>query len=167
MKAHEIKPENISDNVFKLIDQDWMLLTAGNKAKYNMMTASWGGMGIIWSRPVCYILIRPTRYTYEFFEANDMFSVNFFPNHFRKILNYCGSKSGRDVNKMALKELTPIEDHKTIYFQEARLILLCKKIYYQDIDPKNFLDPRISSNYSQKDYHRMYIGEIIKVYNNE
>ncbi|HHV95417.1 MAG TPA: flavin reductase family protein [Clostridiaceae bacterium] len=159
----EIKPTDISDNVFKLIGDDWMLITAGTPESYNTMTASWGGLGILWGEPVSYIFIRPHRYTYNFVEKNETYSLSFFDEKYRKALQYCGTHSGRDVDKAAATGLTVVGgDCNTVYFNEARLVLLCKKIYFQDINPENFLDPVIGKNYPKKDYHRMYIGKVIK-----
>ncbi|MDP4094851.1 MAG: flavin reductase family protein [Bacillota bacterium] len=161
----EIKPEQITDNVFKLVGKDWMLITSGNKKKYNTMTASWGGFGVIWGKMACFCTIRPNRYTYEFVEKNDSFTLTFFDEKYRNALNFCGTKSGRDVDKAAETGLTPVEsDNGSVYFDEARLVIECKKIYYQDLIPGNFLDLDIEKLYPQKDYHRMYIGEITKCY---
>jgi flavin reductase (DIM6/NTAB) family NADH-FMN oxidoreductase RutF len=150
-------------NPFTLIGEDWMLITAGDIHSFNMMTASWGGLGILWGKEVAFCFIRPTRYTYNFVNENRFFTLSFFSEEYREALNICGSYSGRDVDKIKLTGLTPIEDreHNTIFFDEAKLVLICKKIYYQDIDSKNFLDENINSHYPLKDYHRMFIGEIV------
>lgn len=164
MERHVINPDEIRDNPFHLIGSDWMLITAGGIDSFNTMTASWGGLGVLWNKNVCYIFVRPTRYTYEFIERSDMFSLSFFDETHREALNYCGSKSGRDVDKILNTGLTPIEDESgPVFFDEARLVILCKKLYFQDIDPANFLDPGIEKNYPQKDYHRMYVGQIVRV----
>jgi flavin reductase (DIM6/NTAB) family NADH-FMN oxidoreductase RutF len=139
-----------------------MLIAAGTPLKYNMMTASWGGLGILWNKPVAYIFIRPTRYTYEFLNQTNVFSINIFSETYRDVLKICGAKSGRNFDKMTESKLTPMEKHNTIFFAESRLVLLCKKIYFQDLDPANFLDPEIGKNYSANDYHRMFIGEIVE-----
>ncbi len=155
-------PESIGGNVFDMIGTKWMLIASGNIDSYNMMCASWGGMGVLWGKKVCFCFIRPGRYTYEFVEKSSYFTLNFFDESYRKTLEYCGINSGRNVNKMAVEELNPAFDMKeTLYFNEAMLILGCKKIYYQDIDPSKFLDKNINKNYPDKDYHRMYVGEII------
>lgn len=161
----EIEPENIKDNVFKLIGSDWMLITAGTLKSYNMMTASWGGFGVLWSKKICFCVIRPHRYTYSFMEKSENFTLSFFEEKYKKILEFCGSNSGRDVNKTKKTELTPISgSSNTVYFTEARLVIECKKIYFQDIDPKHFIASEIQQNYPDRDYHRMYIGEIIKCF---
>ncbi|HHW31924.1 MAG TPA: flavin reductase family protein [Clostridiaceae bacterium] len=158
-----LKPEEITENTFKLIGKDWMLITAGTYDKFNMMTASWGGLGVLWSKNVCFCFIRPQRYTYDFVEKSDTFTLSFFGNEYREALNICGTKSGREIDKVQATGLTPFEDLPgMISFREASLIVECKKIYYQDIKPENFLQPDIQEFYKLKDYHRMYIGEIIR-----
>lgn len=157
-----LDPEKLEGNVFKLIGSDWMLVTAGSLQKYNMMTASWGGLGILWGKPVCFCVVRPHRYTYEFMERENAFTLSFFEKDYKKVLNLCGSKSGRDIDKTSIEGLTPAEGGAgSIYFNEAKLVLECKKLYYQDINPENFVDPSLDKNYPDKDYHRMYVGEIV------
>lgn len=159
----EIDVAQINESAFRLIGADWMLITAGSSDSFNMMTASWGGLGVIWGKNVCYCVIRPQRYTYKFMEKSDTFTLTFFDEEYRDALNYCGSNSGRDVNKVAETGLTPVKsDSGSVYFAEARLVLECRKIYYQDINPTNFLDPAIQDCYPANDYHRMYIGEVLR-----
>jgi flavin reductase (DIM6/NTAB) family NADH-FMN oxidoreductase RutF len=164
----QISPYELTENVFRLIDKDWMLVTAGTKDHFNTMTASWGGMGILWNKPIAIIFIRPTRYTYEFTELSDSFTLCFFDKKHRKALNYCGSHSGREVDK--IKEtglITQVTEPGNVYFRQARLIIECRKIYFQDLDPDHFLDPATSSNYPLRDYHRMYFGRIENCWYNE
>jgi flavin reductase (DIM6/NTAB) family NADH-FMN oxidoreductase RutF len=158
----ETKPEDIGRNPFKLIGEDWMLITAGTKDSFNTMTGAWGGLGIIWDKRVAMCLVRPNRYTYEFMERSRSFSLSFFDEQYRDALTYCGTKSGRDVNKVAQTGLTPVFGEDTIYFAQSRLVIECRKIYFQDILPGNFLVPEIDGFYPKKDYHRMYFGEIIR-----
>ncbi len=158
-----IKPEEIQDNVFRLLNSDWMLITAGTPDSYNMMTASWGGLGVLWHKPVSYIVVRPQRYTYEFLEKSSGYTLSLFEEKYRDALRLCGSKSGRDINKTREAGLTPLANPAgSVFFSEARLVMECRKIYFQDIDPANFLDPEIEKNYSKGDYHRLYVGEILK-----
>lgn len=158
----------IKDNPFKLIGEDWMLITAGDKENLNMMTASWGSLGILWHKPVAICYIRPSRYTYELIEEKERFSLCFFPEDLRKPLNFCGSISGRDINKVEESGLIPVFSEKeTPGFAESRLILECKKIYFSDLDPKHFLDESISDNYHNQDYHRIYVGLIEACYSRE
>ncbi len=161
MAFKEIAPQEIKDNVFKLIDQDWMLITAGTLSSFNTMTASWGGLGIMWGRPVAACVIRPSRHTFGFVDRAESFSLCFFEEKYKDILNYCGSKSGRDVDKIKETGLKPIQGKIGIYYEQARLVLECRKLYTQDIDPKRFVDKNIERNYNGKDYHRMFLGEIV------
>jgi flavin reductase (DIM6/NTAB) family NADH-FMN oxidoreductase RutF len=152
----------IQENVFDLIGNQWMLITAGNEDKFNTMTASWGGLGFLWNVPVSYIFIRPQRFTYQFVEASEYFTLCFFEPEYKKILSYCGSRSGKDEDKVKACGLIPeITAHGSVYFEQAKLVLECRKLYHTDIDPSNFTEQSIQRNYPLKDYHRMYIGKII------
>jgi flavin reductase (DIM6/NTAB) family NADH-FMN oxidoreductase RutF len=162
MGFKESRVETLSDNPFTLIGKQWMLITAGSPDKFNTMTASWGGLGVLWERNVAFCFIRPTRYTYEFVEGFPHFSLSFFEETYRKALTFCGSHSGRDRDKTAESGLTPVHDNGFMYFNEARLVLACRKLYYQDISPERFLERGIDDLYPKKDYHRMYVGEIMK-----
>lgn len=156
-----VEPQHLEDNVFRLVGNDWMLITAGQLDRYNTMTASWGGLGILWGKKVAFCVVRPTRHTYEFIESSDHFSLSFFTEEYRDVLDICGSTSGKDVDKAAEAGITAVEETPgVVYFNEARLVLECRKLYFQDFDPQNFLDDSIQSMYELKDYHRMYIGEI-------
>ena len=157
-----LDPEAVQDNVFKLIGKDWMLITAGTRESFNTMTASWGGMGVLWDKKVCFAFVRPTRYTFEFLEKSEFYTFSFLEEQYRDILMYCGTKSGRDVNKVIETNLTPIFGNGTVFFAEARLVMECRKIYVQDITPDNFLDQTMNEYYPKKDYHRIYVGEIIR-----
>jgi flavin reductase (DIM6/NTAB) family NADH-FMN oxidoreductase RutF len=153
----------IQENVFKLIGDDWMLVTGGDKDSFNTMTASWGGLGILWGKQVSFCFVRPSRYTYEFMEKSDYYTLSFFEDKYRDVLNLCGSKSGRNIDKVAETGInTAVDDTGAVYFTEAKLVLVCKKLYFQDILPENFLDAGIEKNYKGSDYHRMYVGEIIR-----
>ena len=170
-----IDPKELTGNTFKLIDNTWMLITAKkykSDNKFNTMTASWGGVGIMWGKPVAWCVIRPVRYTYEFIEEADYFTLSFFPDEYRKALNILGTKSGRNTDKVTESGLTAFDfsevdkagevKNKIIAFKEANIIMTCRKIYYQDINPANFKDESIDKScYPNKDYHRMYFGEII------
>lgn len=159
----EIKPHELQGNVFEMIGKEWMLITAGTEQSYNTMTASWGGMGVLWNKNVVFCFIRPQRYTYEFAENNERFTLSFFSECFRDALNICGSKSGRDLDKPKATGLIPEFSEGSVYFEQAKLVLVCKKIYFQDIKPENFIDKTIDANYQKKDYHRMFVGEIEKI----
>jgi len=157
-----IKPTEITDNVFKLLDKDWMLVTAGTLEHYNTMTASWGHMGIMWNLPVAIAWIRPQRYTFEFTEQYSHFTLSFFSKEYRKALQFCGSKSGRDYDKAAETGLTPVAtEGGHVFFEEARLVMECRKLYADDLKEGNFIVPELASkHYPTKDFHRFYMGEI-------
>jgi len=160
----KISPEQITDNPFTLLDKVWMLITAGNKQKFNTMTASWGTLGVLWNKPIATTFIRPTRYTYQFAEEFSEFTLSFFDEKYRQILSYCGAKSGRDEDKIARTGLIPLETELgNIYFEQARLVLECKKIYFDDLQNSHFIEPKVEKHYPKKDYHRFYIGEIVNV----
>ena len=141
----EINPQDISESPFTLIGKDWMLVTAGTEKKFNTMTASWGGVGIMWNKPVVFTFIRPQRYTYEFIENEEFFTLSFFTEDYRSALKLCGAKSGRDVDKVAQTGLTPYFDENAPYFKEAKLVLVCRKMYNQALKEDCIFDPNLST----------------------
>ena len=156
-----IDPKSLDQNVFSMIGDQWMLLTAGTREKCNTMTASWGGLGVLWGKPVATVYIRPQRYTMEFVEGREFFTLAFFGEEYRKALALCGSKSGRDIDKVKECGFTVETADGAPYFAQADLVLVCKKAYWQDMDPTHFLDGEIDGKwYPEKDYHRIFIGEI-------
>ena len=157
-----ISPYEMEGNPFRMIDKQWMLITAGNGQSANTMTASWGGLGALWNKPVSFAFIRPTRYTYEFTEREDTYSLCFFDESYRPALNLCGTVSGRDRDKIAEAGLTLRHDADAPYFDEAQTVLICRKLHYQDIDPAGFIDPAIDGHYNG-DYHRVYVGQVLQV----
>ena len=157
----QIDPKSLDQNVFSLIGDQWMLLTAGTGEKCNTMTASWGGLGVLWGKPVATVYIRPQRYTLEFVEREEKFTLAFFGEEYRKAMALCGSKSGRDIDKVKECGFTVETADGAPYFAQADLVLVCKKAYWQDMDPTHFLDWEIDGKwYPEKDYHRIFIGEI-------
>lgn len=154
-------PKALDKNVFALLDSQWMLITAGDAEQFNTMTASWGGLGVLFHKNVATIYVRPQRYTFDFLERYPDFSLSFFTMEHRPALQLLGSKSGRDGDKIAESGLTPLSpDQSAPYFEEAELVFRCRKLYCQDLDPAHFLDPSLHSFFENHDYHRMYIGEI-------
>jgi flavin reductase (DIM6/NTAB) family NADH-FMN oxidoreductase RutF len=152
---------------FQLFGERWLLLTSGtNKAgAFNPMTISWGSLGVMWGKPMAMVVVRPQRFTYRFMEETDGFTLCAFPDEHRQILEYCGQHSGRDGDKASKAGLTP-ETSTTVAapsFAEAELVIECRKMYFQDFNPANFLSPDIAANYTGKDYHRMYLGEILAI----
>ena len=163
----KIDPKNLSQNVFSLIGDQWMLITAGTAEQCNTMTASWGGLGVIWGSPAATCYIRPQRYTLEFVEREDYYSLCFFGPDCRQALNLCGSKSGREIDKDAATGLTPCFDEAAPYYEQARLVFLCRKLYRQDLEEGCFLDKGLLEKWYDNDLHRMFIGEIVKVLEKE
>lgn len=158
-----VELDALPDNPFHMIGEEWMLITAGSLDRYNTMTASWGGFGVLWNKPVAMVFIRPVRFTYDFMERHQEFTLSFFETRYRSALEFCGSHSGRDVNKALETELTPIAtDNGSVAFSQARLIFECRRLYSDDLRPSRFFDPEIEKNYPKKDYHRMYIGQILQ-----
>lgn len=164
MSFKTVNPNEINENFIKNIGDEWMLISAGNKDKYNMMTASWGFAGVMWGAPTAIAAIRPQRYTMEFMKSKDYFTLSFFGDD-KKIHAVCGKESGRNVNKTEKTGLTPLFDNDTgaPYFDEARLVLICKKVYAQDLDKNSFIDTDIVDKvYPENDFHTMFYGKIIK-----
>lgn len=159
-----IRPEELRENPFKLIGKDWMLVTAEKDGKTNTMTASWGGVGVMWNKNVTFTAIRPQRYTKEFVDGADTFSLSFYDEQYREELSYLGKVSGRDEDKIAKAGLTLLHEQGTPYFAEAKMTILCRKIFAQPYLPQSFIDTEVmEKNYPQKDYHTLYISEILDI----
>ena len=162
----EISAEELNENFFKLIGKDWALITTQKPdGGYNTMTASWGGAGILWNKPVVFVFIRPQRYTFGIVEDSDTLTLSFFPaGEYRDALRYCGTKSGRDGDKFAATGLTVDRTSAgTPYPAEANLVLVCRKLYADDLKEGCFIDPAMLKHYPTKDFHRFYICEITEV----
>lgn len=162
-----VDPFKLKENVFDMLQDEWMLITAGNKDSFNTMTAAWGSFGILWRKPIVVIYIRPQRYTFEFTEKHNTFSLSFFGhNNYRDALSICGTKSGRDIDKVIETGLTPITTpNNNIAFEEARLVFDCRKLYADFIKPELFFDVDLEQSiYPSSDHHRFYIGEILGCY---
>lgn len=158
----EINPKDIDGNLIKAIADEWMLISAGDESGYNMMTASWGFAGEMWGNDSVVAMVRPQRYTMEFIDKSDYFTLSFYGEN-KAIHKICGSKSGRDVNKTELTGLTPVFSDGTVYFNEARMVLVCKKQYVDILKEECFVDSEPLKWYENKDYHYMIIGKIEKV----
>lgn len=159
----EISARELQGNFIKMLSEDWALLTAGTIDNFNTMTVSWGGVGELWNKDVGFVFVRPQRYTYEFIEKNDYFSLSFFGSEFKKELGVCGSKSGRDIDKMAETGFTPVDLGNAVDFQQSKITIVMKKLACQDMKPDGFLDDSIMKNYANNDFHRIYVGEIVKI----
>ena len=167
MKEFRQIPTEELENVFRLVGKDWMLITAKGtdekgKEAVNTMTASWGGMGVLWNKPVAFVFIRPQRYTHVFTEQSDRLSLSFFTEEYRPALRLCGTKSGRELDKFAAAGLTVASENDTPYVGEARLVLLCRKLYADDLKESAFVDRSLLNNYKDGDFHRVYVVEIEK-----
>ncbi len=162
----KIDPKQIDENVIRLIGSQWMLVTAGNPAHFNTMTASWGGLGFLWNRPVAFVFIRPQRYTFQFAEENSGLTLSFFGEEYRDALKICGSRSGRDTDKVAEAGLTPEPTPGgNVAFGEASLVLECRKLYAEMLRPEAFALPGILEQwYPTGDLHKMYVVEIVNVW---
>ena len=158
----EIDVLNLKEsNAFKLIGKDWMLITAGDEKNLNTMTASWGMLGVLWQKNVSCIFVRPQRYTFKFLENSDYYSLCFFDDKYKKVLSYCGTHSGKDTDKISATGLNVALD-KAPYFKEAKLVLICKKIYTDCIDPAGFVETALENEYESHDYHKVFVGEVVK-----
>ena len=152
---------------FNEFDKKWALLTAGSLDQHNSMTISWGEMGTLWSKDVVTVYVKPRRYTYEFMENNDYFVVSFFKEEYHQALQKMGSLSGKDVNKDVASKLTPLDYQGLTIYKEASIIIICKKIYHQDLNINNMPKEAIDTYYKVEKPHRMYIGEVMEIIDNE
>lgn len=160
----EIPALELQANPFQLIGNEWMLVTAEKEQKVNTMTASWGGLGIMWGKNVAFVVIRPQRYTKEFIDASETFSLSFFSNEYKKTLGYLGAVSGRTEEKISKSGLTVTYHNETPYFDEANKVIICKKLFAQPFEENSFFDAKILKDaYSEKDFHTLYIAEITNV----
>lgn len=164
MSFQEVNAKEINMNPFAAIGEQWMLITAGTEKNFNTMTASWGGFGVMWRKNAATIYIRPQRYTKEFVDKEETFTLSFFTEKYRPALNLCGKISGRGHDKVKESGLTPVYSEDGVYFEEADMVLVCKKMYQDEINPEKFQDSNmVSVHYPQNDFHVMYIAEIEKV----
>ncbi len=157
----EISAKEIKGNLISAIADEWMLISAGDEQSFNMMTASWGFMGEIWNEDSVVIAVRPQRYTMEFLNKHDTFTLSFYGDN-KEIHKVCGSLSGRDVDKAKETGLTPVFSDGTVYFKEANKVIICKKQYVSRLAPEKFTDKEPLKCYPNEDYHYMIIGKIIK-----
>ena len=149
--------------IFSQFDKKWALLTAGSIEKHNTMTISWGGLGTIWNKPVATVYVRKSRYTHEFMDDNEYFTVSFYPETFKNRLSILGSVSGRDEDKIKRACITPVKAGKSVSFKEAEVTLVCKKLFKQELSPENIPEDIVKSMYLDNDFHDMYIGEVVDI----
>ncbi len=160
----QITPDKIPGNIYKMLSENWMLITAGDDSGFNMMTASWGGLGHFLQKPVAFCFIKPTRHTIKYMENHDTYTLSFYTETYRDALNYCGSHSGKDIDKVKGSGLTPITTaHGSKAFSEAWMIIECKKLVTQQLTPESILDTKAREK-SGEEQHKMFIGEIINVW---
>ena len=167
MEFKEIKTGELLFNPFNKIGKEWMLIAAGDEKKFNAMTASWGGFGFLWNKPVVYIFIRPERFTFEFLEKEENFSLCFFDESQRHALNLLGKVSGRDRDKIAESGLHPYFTPAGVpAFEEAKMVLQCKKLYASMLEADHFIDPGcLETWYGAKGgLHKMCVAQIEKVW---
>ena len=164
----EISVSELNLNPMTAIAKDWMLITAGTEENgYNTMTASWGHLGSIWGHggglPTAAVYVRPQRYTKQFMDREELYTLAFFDG-FKKELAYLGSHSGREEDKVAAVGLTPVFGEGYTYFEEAKIVMVCRKLYRAPILEEGFIDKKVmEACYPQRDFHDLYIGEIVKV----
>ncbi|MBN1150068.1 flavin reductase family protein [candidate division WOR-3 bacterium] len=165
MKRKETAIEKLSLKIFNIWQKTWLLLTCGDEDNFNTMTVGWGSFGTVWNKPFAQIFVRPTRHTWSFCNNYPFFTLCSFPQEFQNDLSFLGSKSGKDCDKISLTRLH-VEKSKKVpapSFVEADLAIECRKIYWGDLIPGNFLDDYIPKCYPEKDYHRVFYGEILHV----
>lgn len=150
-------------DILSVFDKKWALLTAGDSNMFNTMTISWGGLGTIWGKPVATVYVRTSRYTHDFMDSNDFFTVSFYPEECRQILGVLGSKSGRDMDKINDSGLTPVKAGGSVSFAEAEVTLVCRKLFKQQLDVANMPEDVAKSMYEGQAPHDMYIGEIVDI----
>ena len=156
----------LSMDVFTTFDQGWALVTSGQMEDFNTMTVSWGGCGTLWGKPVATVYVKPIRYTHEYLEKNDYFTVSFLPLEYREDLFTLGTESGRDGDKVAKTGLTPVavgENGESVGFKQASVTLLCKKIYKQELDVSAMPADVVDQFYLNEDAHTMYVGEVVDI----
>lgn len=155
---------DIEENLIRLLSKKWMLITAKNGEKLNTMTASWGGFGEMWNKDVAAIVVRPSRYTFDFIEKSDYYTLSFFDEAYRDKLTFCGRNSGRIVDKVKECKFTVCGDEKIAYFDEAKYVFVCKKLYSQNVDMNGFENEEFAKEcYPDPDIHKMFVGEILYV----
>lgn len=159
----KIEADRLAERPIDLIGNGWMLVSAGTREKFNTMTANWGGLGVMWGKPVAFVVLRPQRYTKEFVDAGTHFSLSFLPAKFKAQMARLGKFSGREIDKMRDSGLTPIFDEATgtPFFEEAHTALICRKLYAQAMAEKFFIDRAPAEKwYPQHDFHTFYVAEI-------
>lgn len=160
----QININELKVNPFNLIGKEWLLISATDGNKCNTMTASWGGLGVIWNKNVATVYIRPQRYTKHFVDSSETFTLSFFDESYKKALTYLGRVSGKDEDKIKNVDFHVVNKDQSVYFEEAKMVLVCKKLYHAPIVSEGFEhEETVNKNYPDRDFHEMYIGEIVEV----
>lgn len=154
---------NFNTDIFTCFDKEWALVTAGTKDSFNTMTVSWGGLGTLWSRPVATVYVKPIRYTHQFLDENEYFTVSFYGEECKKALGVLGTLSGKDTNKVEMVNFHPVQLEKGMTFKEAEMTLVCRKLYRQDLDKNLMSEEVVEHYYSTEAEHTMYIGEVVEI----
>ncbi|MCD8260176.1 MAG: DUF4468 domain-containing protein [Bacteroides sp.] len=161
----QVTPDKIPGNVIKMISEDWMLITAGDDAAFNMMTASCGGLGQLYGKPVAFCFINPARYTYQLMEKEDIYTLTFYTEAYRDVLQLAGTTSGRDGDKVKTSGLTPVTTPSGgKAFAEAWMVIECRKLIGQSFTLESIFDETVKERHMGQPFHKMYIGEIIGVW---
>ena len=161
----EIDINDLKLNPFNKIGKEWMLITASDGEKTNTMTASWGGFGFLWNKNIAFIVLRPQRYTKEFVDKTNEFSLSFFNESYKKTLSYLGSVSGKNEDKISKSGLHLSFINNIPSFEEASMVINCKNLYKQNLLSECFIDTNIDEkNYPNKDYHTLYFAEIKNIF---
>ena len=160
----EVDFTDVKENVVDLLKNQWGLVTAGDKNNLNTMTVSWGAVGELWGMDMATIYIRPQRHTIELLENNEYFTISFLTNDNKDILKFCGVNSGKDCDKIKETGLLPVFDCQAPYFEQAKIVLVCKKVAKGEFSPNQIIDKTIiDKQYANNDYHYIYYGSIEKV----
>ncbi len=161
-----IKAKELETNLFHNIADDWLLICTYDEEnkRENLMTASWGGFGVLWGREVCFLFVRPQRHTHALLDRCERFSVSVLPSSLHDAHKICGRLSGRDTDKMAMTGLTEYRPAEgVVSVAESDYIFVVKKIYEDTLKESGMLDPSLMTNYAQKDFHTVYVCEIEKI----
>lgn len=165
MSLKEINVDDLQFNPFTAIGKEWFLVTAGDVKDFNTMTASWGGVGVMWGKNVVTTVIRSNRHTYNYIDDGEYFTISFLPEQYKDILSFCGSHSGRDCNKVEKTGLKPLAVNKAVTFEQAKLVFVCKKLYAQQLSEDCFVDKEQLKWYSKTNpIHTAFVGEIVATY---
>ena len=162
-KTQEETKMEFNTEIFSQFDKKWALLTAGDESSFNTMTISWGGLGTIWGKSVATVYVRTSRYTHVFMDANEYFTISFFPEQYKQILGVLGSKSGRDMDKMKDSGLSAMKAGESVSFKEAEVTLVCHRLFKQELAVANMPVDIAESMYEGQAPHDMYIGEVVEI----